>query len=49
MADLGEAERGPVERYPYIVALVEGARARTMLLVPMLKERRWGSYSGTQQ
>ena len=37
MADLA-TEQGYIERHPRVVALVEGARARTMLLVPMLKE-----------
>jgi two-component system, NtrC family, sensor kinase len=37
IADL-TTEQGYVERHPRVVALVEGARARTMLLVPMLKE-----------
>ena len=32
------AERGYIERKPRVVALVDGAGARTMLLVPMLKE-----------
>ena len=32
------AEQGYIERIPRVVALVEGAGARTMLLVPMLKE-----------
>ena len=45
MADLA-TEQGYIERHPRVVALVEGARARTMLLVPMLKERRCRSYSG---
>jgi two-component system, NtrC family, sensor kinase len=37
IADL-TTEQGYIERHPRVVALVEGARARTMLLVPMLKE-----------
>jgi len=37
IADL-TTEQGYIERHLRIVALVEGARARTMLLVPMLKE-----------
>ena len=37
IADL-TAEQGYIERIPRVVALVEGAGARTMLLVPMLKE-----------
>ena len=37
MADLA-TEQGYIERHPRVVALVEGARARTMLLVPMLKD-----------
>ena len=37
IADL-TTEQGYIERHPRFVALVEGARARTMLLVPMLKE-----------
>ena len=37
VADLA-TEQGYIERHPRVVALVEGARARTMLLVPMLKE-----------
>jgi signal transduction histidine kinase len=32
------AERGYIERKPRVVALVDGAGARTLLLVPMLKE-----------
>ena len=32
------AERGYIERKPRVVALVDGAGARTMLLVPMLNE-----------
>jgi hypothetical protein len=32
------AERAYIERKPRVVALVDGAGARTMLLVPMLKE-----------
>ena len=37
IADLA-AERAYIERDPRVVALVDGAGARTMLLVPMLKE-----------
>ena len=37
IADL-RSERGYIERDPVFVTLVEAARARTMLLVPMLKE-----------
>ena len=37
IADL-RGERGYIERDPVFVTLVEGAQARTMLLVPMLKE-----------
>jgi GAF domain-containing protein len=33
-----KAERGYIERDPRVLALVESASARTMLLVPMLKE-----------
>jgi signal transduction histidine kinase len=34
-----KAERGYIEREPRVLALVESAGARTMLLVPMLKEQ----------
>src|SRR5262245_39158973 len=33
-----KAERGYIEREPRVLAMVESARIRTMLLVPMLKE-----------
>ena len=37
IADL-RTEQGYIERQPRVVALVDGAGARTMLLVPMLKD-----------